>query len=146
MQITALLHPFGRRGTGSAPSLYDVVAHADALPRSTPRVEIVAAEAITGTTRHPSTLTADFLPSADQRTTHWRHDFSRIQRALEELTVLPPVELLKVGERYFVVDGHKRVAAARRVGAVLDAIVVELYPPPADGFELRQRTAQPRCA
>lgn len=135
MQIRGLAHRFGRRYAGRAPSLYDVVAHADALPRSMPRVEIVPAEAITGTTRHPSTLTADFLPSPEQRTTHWRHDFSRILRGLEELTVLPPVELLKVGERYFVVDGHKRVAAARRVGGAVDAIVVELHPPRADGFE-----------
>jgi ParB-like chromosome segregation protein Spo0J len=41
---------------------------------------------------------------------------------------LPPVQLLKVGTQYFVVDGHKRVAAARRTGAVVDAIVVELRP------------------
>jgi hypothetical protein len=145
MQISARLHRFGRRDAARAPSLYDVVSHADALPRSAPRVEIVPAEAITGTTRHPSTLTADFLPSPEQRTTHWRHDFSRILRGLDELTVLPPVELLKVDERYFVVDGHKRVAAARRVGADLDAIVVELHPPRADRSG-RWTAGQVQCA
>ena len=96
-----------------------------------PRVELVPAEAITGTTRYPSTLTADFLPRPEQRTTHWRHDFQRILSAQESLAVLPPVELLQVGDCYFVVDGHKRVAAARRTGAVLDAIVVELHAPKA---------------
>ena len=40
--------------------------------------------------------------------------------------MLPPVDLIKAGGRYFVVDGHKRVAAARRIGAMLDANVVEL--------------------
>jgi hypothetical protein len=134
MQIRALAHRFGRRHAGRVPSLYDELPKADSLPRSTPRVEIVPAESVTGTTRYPSTLTADFLPSAEQRTTRWRHDFSRILRALDELTVLPPVELLKAGERYFVVDGHKRVAAARRVGAALDAIVVELHLPRTDDF------------
>lgn len=110
-----------------APSLYDLVPHADALPRSLPRVELVPAEEVVGTTRQPSTLTADFLPRPEQRTAHWRHDMGRILAAQEDLTVLPPVELLKAGCGYFVVDGHKRVAAARRTGAVLDAIVVELH-------------------
>jgi hypothetical protein len=130
MDLRALITRRGHRKP-AAPSLHDVVPHADALPRSVPRVELVPADSITGTTRYPSTLTADFLPRPEQRTAHWRHDFQRILAAQEELAVLPPVELLKIGGQYFVVDGHKRVAAARRSGAVLDAIVVELHSPQA---------------
>lgn len=126
MDIRAVINRLRHR-VDRAPSLYDLLPHADALPRSLPRVELVPAEEVVGTTRHPSTLTADFLPRPEQRTAHWRHDMGRILAAQEELTVLPPVELLKAGCRYFVIDGHKRVAAARRTGAVLDAIVVELH-------------------
>jgi hypothetical protein len=129
MQIRALLRWFGRRDADTAPSLYEVLPHAGALPRSAPRVELVPADAVVGTTRSPSTLTADFLPRPEQRTAHWRHDFGRIMRAQDELAILPPVELLKVENCYFVIDGHKRVAAARRGGAVLDAIVVEIRIP-----------------
>ncbi|MGH3089675.1 MAG: hypothetical protein ACRDSJ_20510 [Rubrobacteraceae bacterium] len=39
---------------------------------------------------------------------------------------LPPVELYKVGERYFVYDGNHRVSVARhRKAAAIDAIVTE---------------------
>jgi hypothetical protein len=114
-----------------APSLYDVLPNASSAPRTLPRAEIVPAEDIAGTVRHPSNTTADFLPIPPLRSAHWRQNWSRMQQAQERLVSLPPVQLMKVGCSYFVVDGHKRVAAARRVGGVLDAIVVELHPFPA---------------
>ncbi|MBC7318447.1 ParB N-terminal domain-containing protein [Candidatus Bipolaricaulota bacterium] len=50
----------------------------------------------------------------------------RIERAMERGEVLPPVKLYKLGEVYFVVDGHHRVAAAKKTGAkFIDAEVVE---------------------
>lgn len=129
-----------------APSLYDLVPHADVLPRSLPRIELVAAERIVGTTRQPSTLTADFLPAGAQRTTHWRHDWQRIRDGEDELAILPPVELIKVGGCYFVVDGHKRVAIAKRHRAVLDAIVTELRIAESGPGAPRSRAARPLCA
>lgn len=47
---------------------------------------------------------------------------------------MQPVELFQVGDEYFVVDGHKRVAAAKAAEAVeIDALVTRLWPsgPPA---------------
>src|SRR6187549_2487623 len=39
----------------------------------------------------------------------------------------PPIVAVKLGESYFVIDGHHRVALARRAGAeVIDADVTEL--------------------
>ena len=50
----------------------------------------------------------------------------RISRALEKGEILPPVRLYKVGDVYFVEDGHHRVAAARQQGAKeIDAEVIE---------------------
>jgi ParB-like chromosome segregation protein Spo0J len=39
---------------------------------------------------------------------------------------LPPVDLIRVGESYFVRDGHHRVSAARALGqAFIEATVTE---------------------
>jgi hypothetical protein len=44
--------------------------------------------------------------------------------------MLPPVDLVQVGEDYFVEDGHNRVAAARQAGGVdIDADVTQLVVP-----------------
>jgi hypothetical protein len=113
-----------------APSLYEILPNASSVPRMLPRAESVPAQKIAGTTRYPSNTTADFLPIPPLRSAHWQQNWRRMQEAQERLVALPPVQLMKVDCSYFVVDGHKRVAAARRVGGVLDAIVVELHPFP----------------
>jgi hypothetical protein len=42
---------------------------------------------------------------------------------------LPPVELYKLDERYYVVDGHHRVAAALALGQLeIDALVTDYTP------------------
>lgn len=46
------------------------------------------------------------------------------------MRVLPPVDLVRVGDDYYVNDGHNRVAAARRNDVVeIDADVIELVLP-----------------
>ncbi len=61
-----------------------------------------------------------------------RADRDRLQQldsALERWEELPPVSLYKVGDAYFVEDGHHRLAVARKWGAqVVDAEVVEFVP------------------
>lgn len=53
----------------------------------------------------------------------------QIEEAWRSGEILPPVKLYKIGEAYFVEDGHHRVAAARRAGAqFVDADVVEFVP------------------
>ncbi|MBI5670931.1 MAG: hypothetical protein HZC41_23305 [Chloroflexi bacterium] len=50
-----------------------------------------------------------------------------VSRASREGVALPPVELRKVGEQYFVVDGHHRISVARQHGQhFIDAHVVEM--------------------
>lgn len=50
----------------------------------------------------------------------------RVEAALARGEVLPPVKLYKLGAVYFVVDGHHRVAAAKKMGAkYIDAEVME---------------------
>jgi hypothetical protein len=112
------------------PSLYDRHPHARTAPRRPVGVRPVELDRIVGTARSPSQNTADFLPLPRLRGQNWRARWQRINRAVDRLSVLPPIELVQVGDEYFVVDGHNRVAAALRAGAVeIDADVVQLLIP-----------------
>jgi hypothetical protein len=53
-----------------------------------------------------------FLPLHNRIASRWQN----IDRAFYEEISLPPVVLYKVGEVYFVVDGHHRVSVARQQG------------------------------
>ncbi len=112
------------------PSLAVVYPHATRAPRRRVGVRSVPLDRIVGTLRSPSQNTADFLPLRRLRGQNWRARWQRISRATERLELLPPVDLVQVGDDYWVEDGHNRVAAARRAGAVeIDADVTQLLIP-----------------
>jgi hypothetical protein len=78
--------------------------------------------ALVGTDSRASSFTRDFRPL---------HAFSRDRmRSLEAAFAdggFPPIVVVKLGEAYFVIDGHHRAALARRSGAdMIDADVTEL--------------------
>jgi hypothetical protein len=76
----------------------------------------------------------DFLPLRERRSHDWRARWQRILQAVDHLVALPPIELLKFGDGYWVVDGHNRVAAALYVGQIeLDAVVREVRIPGVRG-------------
>src|SRR5918996_1234909 len=89
--------------------------------------ELTAAEeakigALVSTDGRASSFTRDFRPL---------HAFSRDRlRSLEAAFAdgaFPPIVTVKLGETYFVIDGHHRAALARRGGAeMIDADVTEL--------------------
>ncbi len=55
--------------------------------------------------------------------------FDNIKRAMEQGEVFPPVELYKIREKYYIVDGNHRVSAAKQVGQTyIDAHVTEYLP------------------
>lgn len=135
----------GRRSDGRAqreieraslPSLYEVHPGATTAPRRPLGLKGVPLDRIVGTTRRPTQNTADFLPLPRLRGTNWRARWQRINRAVDRLAPLPPVDLLQVGDAYWVVDGHNRIAAARRAGALeIDADVTQLVLPGVAGRE-----------
>lgn len=89
-------------------------------------VEAIAGTAVEGAAQRGG----DFLPLRDRRSDDWRARWQRILSAVEGLVDLPPIELLKFGTTYWVVDGHNRVAAALYSGQVaMDAVVHELRLP-----------------
>ena len=93
--------------------------------RSVP-VDQIKGTAVAG----PAQRGGDFLPLRDRRGDDWRGRWQRIMGAHERLDNLPPIELIKFGDDYWVVDGHNRVAAALYIGQVeLDTVVQELRLP-----------------
>lgn len=64
-----------------------------------------------------------FLPAQDRTAARWKS----IARAYYDDVDLPPVRLYKVGDAYFVLDGHHRVSVAREQGMeFIDAEVQEV--------------------
>ena len=75
-------------------------------------VKTVLVEQIAGSLNRYHEFDRAFLPKEDQLVGRW----TKVDRAFYEDIHLPPVVLYKVGEVYFVVDGHHRVSVAREQG------------------------------
>jgi hypothetical protein len=72
----------------------------------------------------------DFLPLKPFRGANWRVRWQRLRQAHDRLAMLPPIDVVKYADKYWVVDGHNRVALALYTGQVgIDANVVELVRP-----------------
>ncbi len=67
-----------------------------------------------------------FLPIQSQTSERWMN----IKKASYEEIVLPPVDLYKIGDVYFVKDGNHRVSVARELGQIdIEAYVTEIDVP-----------------
>jgi hypothetical protein len=85
-------------------------------------VKTVRVDQIAGSLNRYHEFDRVFLPASDTLATRWQ----RVNRAFYQEISLPPVVLYKVGEVYFVVDGHHRVSVAREQGQIeIDAEVRE---------------------
>ena len=72
----------------------------------------------------------DFLPLKPFRGGNWQARWQRLRRAHDLLETLPPIDVVKYGDRYWVEDGHNRVGLALYAGQEgIDANVVELVRP-----------------
>ena len=75
-------------------------------------MKTVRVDQITGSLNRYHEFDRAFLPKEDQLASRWQ----KVDRAFYEDIHLPPVVLYKVGQVYFVVDGHHRVSVARGQG------------------------------
>lgn len=83
-------------------------------------VRAVALDQIHGSVDGAATFDRDFYPLSDRTRNRW----VRVATAILQGKPLPPVELIQVGERYFVMDGHHRISVARVLKYThIDAIV-----------------------
>jgi hypothetical protein len=75
-------------------------------------VHTVRVDQIVGSLNRYHEFDRAFLPAENQLAERWQN----INRAFYNDISLPPVVLYKVGQVYFVVDGHHRVSVAREQG------------------------------
>src|SRR5512147_382281 len=75
-------------------------------------VRTVRVEDIVGSLNRYHEFDRVFLPASDKLAERWQS----VNRAFYQEVSLPPVVLYKVGQVYFVVDGHHRVSVAREQG------------------------------
>jgi hypothetical protein len=65
----------------------------------------------------------DFLPTSQRLRERW----TRIYREMVEGDELPPIDVYRVGENYYVIDGHNRVSVSRALGRpTINARVIEV--------------------
>lgn len=87
-------------------------------------IKTIRVDQIAGSLNRYHEFDRAFLPREDQLANRWQS----VDRAFYQEINLPPVVLYKVGEVYFVVDGHHRVSVAREQGQeFIEAEVRECY-------------------
>jgi hypothetical protein len=85
--------------------------------------QLVEIDSIVGSVDRTSGFDRHFRPTTEQA----RSRFERIAGALRRGREMPPIDLYRVGQVHFVVDGHHRVAVARAMGwTTIRAIVTEV--------------------
>lgn len=74
-------------------------------------IQDVPLEAIVGSVSRYNDFTRNFLPRKDSNQSRWMN----VYQAMSESRGLPPVELYRIGDAYFVKDGHHRVSVSRQM-------------------------------
>ena len=88
------------------------------------QIQSVEVARIRGSVNRSDDFDCNFYPLSDRLEVRW----IRIASMMLQGTSLPPVELVQVGEDYFVVDGHHRVSVARMLEATtIDAVIAARY-------------------
>jgi len=83
----------------------------------------VPIDSIIGSVGRYQDFSRTFLPRQDSDEQRW----ARVKMGVTDLTGLPPVELYRLGDAYFVLDGHHRISVARAIGAShIEAYVKEV--------------------
>jgi hypothetical protein len=120
-----------RLGRIALPYLYDV--HPDARARSPRQLGVLTIDVadIAGTAAAPAGQRgSDFLPLKPFRSDNWLGRWQRLGQAADTLATLPPIDVVRYDDTYWVVDGHNRVAMAQYRGqAAIDADVTDLVDP-----------------
>jgi nucleotide-binding universal stress UspA family protein len=103
----------------------EISAKLHAVNKSTKVLQIVPLNKIIGSVGRTSDFDRNFLPLNDADEHRWAnvktHMISPISKGL------PPVDLYKIGEAYFVLDGNHRVSVAKQAGfKEIEAYVTEI--------------------
>jgi hypothetical protein len=100
-------------------------------------VRPIPLESIVGTVdRRRREFDRSFRPTSFELRARWE----RIAAARRRGETMPPIEVYRIGELHFVIDGHHRVSVARALGdATIEARVREVRTKLGAGRELRPR-------
>lgn len=80
---------------------------------SNQKLEEIPIDAIVGSVGRYTDFSRSFLPRRETDRGRW----SRVRVLWESQEGLPPIEAYKIGDAYFVLDGHHRVSVAKELGA-----------------------------
>ena len=115
--MKAVLTEILAKATGKNADLlsYDAVRkelklHNTAIDRGLHEIPL---DAIIGSAGRYEDFTKGFFPKRPSDEGRW----ARVKMAIESLTGVPPIEVYKVDQVYFVIDGNHRVSVARQIGA-----------------------------
>lgn len=102
----------------------DVLAHLRLKGQSDRGKEDIPLDKIIGSVGRYTDFTRDFLPRRESD----RHRWASVKMATESFLGVPPIEVYKLGEFYFVKDGNHRVSIARLNGqSHIEAYITEVY-------------------
>ncbi len=76
------------------------------------KLEQIPLDRIVGSVNRYVDFTRSFLPRHAYDLRRWAF----VRMGVESATGLPPIEAYKIGEAYFILDGHHRVSVAREMG------------------------------
>ena len=97
-------------------------------------LQVVPLDSIVGTVDRAADFDRGFRPTSPRLRSRWE----RIAAAQRRGEALPPISLYKVGDLYFVRDGHHRVSVAKSLGRQdIDAYVTEVQTRVRLGRDLR---------
>lgn len=95
-----------------------------AVEESTPKLEDVPLDAIVGSVGRYNDFTRGFLPRQDSDKERW----AGVRQAMAGIEGVPPIEVYRIGDAYFVKDGNHRVSVARQLGTrYLQAYVTPVH-------------------
>jgi hypothetical protein len=83
----------------------------------------IAVQDIHGTVDRIGDFDYDFAPMKQATEFRW----CKVATAMLQGIDLPPVELIQVGDNYFVKDGHHRISVARALGFTYIDAIVEIW-------------------
>jgi hypothetical protein len=100
-------------------------------------IQLIPIDSIVGTVdRRHGEFDRSFLPANPSVRARWE----RIAEARRRGEAMPPIEVYRLGELYFVVDGHHRVSVARAMGDTeIEAHVIDVFTKLEPGKELKLR-------
>ncbi len=107
-------------------ALDTVLKAAGAEGRAFGGVQEIPVDKIVGSAASPAKA-GDFLPGFLPATRRLRDRWTRVYTAMVEGGELPPIDVYRVGDGYYVIDGHHRVSVARSLGRdTINARVIDV--------------------